>query len=128
MSARHTLTILAVEDLAASKAFYLDAFGWPVTVDVPVYVELALPEGQRLGLYTRDAYAATVGGTVAAIGGAEIGPAEVYLYVDDLEAAIARVSRAGGRPLSPRAPRAWGDEAAYFADPSGHVLVVAQPR
>ena len=27
----------------------------------------------------------------------------------------------------PAAPRDWGDEAAYFADPDGNVLVVARP-
>ncbi len=37
------------------------------------------------------------------------------------------MERAGGRLLSARAARAWGDEAAYFADPEGNVLVVARP-
>jgi len=34
---------------------------------------------------------------------------------------------AGARLLSAAAPRDWGDEAAYFADPDGNVLVVARP-
>ena len=40
--------------------------------------------------------------------------------------AIERLVRAGARELSPLAVRPWGDEAAYFADPSGNVLVVAR--
>lgn len=34
---------------------------------------------------------------------------------------------AGGRPLSPLQPRSWGEEAAWFADPDGNVIAVAQP-
>jgi hypothetical protein len=30
--------------------------------------------------------------------------------------------------LSPLALRDWGDEAAYFSDPDGHVVVVARRR
>jgi len=45
--------------------------------------------------------------------------------VDDLEGTIERLRDAGARPLSPRADRNWGDEAAYFADPDGNVVAVA---
>ncbi len=37
-----------------------------------------------------------------------------------------RVRAAGGREVSPLASRPWGDRAAYFADPDGHVLAVAE--
>ncbi len=37
-----------------------------------------------------------------------------------------RAIAAGARELSPLAPRDWGDEAAYFADPDGNVLAVAR--
>jgi predicted enzyme related to lactoylglutathione lyase len=57
-----------------------------------------------------------------------VGPAELYFHADDAEAVIDRVVGAGGRVLSPLAARDWGDDAAYFADPDGHVLVVARPR
>ena len=59
--ARHVLTILAVRDLAASVAFYRAAFGWPSPVVTPVYVEFALPGGQRLGIYARDGFARNTG-------------------------------------------------------------------
>jgi uncharacterized glyoxalase superfamily protein PhnB len=58
----------------------------------------------------------------------DITSTEIYLYVDDLAAAIVRVEGAGARALSPRAQRAWGEEAAYFADPDGNVVVLAQPN
>ena len=40
---RHILTILAVEDIAASLAFYRAAFGWTPEVDTPVYVGSLTP-------------------------------------------------------------------------------------
>jgi catechol 2,3-dioxygenase-like lactoylglutathione lyase family enzyme len=36
------LIILAVRDLARAVAFYREVFGWPVLVEVPVYVEMDL--------------------------------------------------------------------------------------
>jgi predicted enzyme related to lactoylglutathione lyase len=52
--------------------------------------------------------------------------AEIYLRCDDVEAAVDRLEAAGGRLLSALAPRDWGDDAAYYADPDGNVIVVAR--
>jgi lactoylglutathione lyase len=128
MSARHVLTILAVDDLAALTRFYDDAFAWPVAVAVPVYREYQVPGGQRLGLYQRQHFAHNVGGEVpAATPPGALSTTEVYFHVDDVDAALARLLAAGARLLSTPAPRPWGDLAAYVADPVGTVLVVARP-
>lgn len=127
MSTRHALTILAVEDLQRSVAFYTTAFAWPQTVDAPVYAEFSLPEGMRLGLYQREGFGRNTGQAPARIGLGELAPTELYLYPDDLDEAIPRLEAAGARKLSDRAARDWGDEAAYFADPDGNVLVLARP-
>jgi catechol 2,3-dioxygenase-like lactoylglutathione lyase family enzyme len=126
-SARHVLTILAVHDLARARRFYEEAFAWPRTVEVPVYVEHALPGGSRLGLYERMAFARNTGRPPVPTPPGEIGATELYFHVDDLEAAVARLEAAGARTLSAVAARPWGDDAAYFADPDGNVLVVARP-
>ena len=47
--------------------------------------------------------------------------------LDDLKEVISRLNSAGSTELSALAPRDWGDEAAYFADPDGNVLVVSKP-
>ena len=122
---RHVLTILAVENLARSVAFYGEAFGWPARVEVPVYVELALPDGNGLGLYVKEGFARNVGQVPTLATPERIGGTEIYLRVTDLDAAIRRLEAAGATLLSARAPRDWGDEAAYYADPDGNVLVVA---
>lgn len=124
---RHVLTILAVADLVRSRAFYDAAFGWAVSVDAPVYVEYALPGGMLLGLYARAGFARNTGVAPAAVPEGAVTGTEIYLRVDDLAEAAARLRAAGARLLSPAAPRDWGDEAAYFADPEGNVLVVARP-
>jgi len=125
---RHALTILAVTDLQSCAAFYRAGFGWMQVVDTPVYVELALPGGQRLGLYERNGFGHNTGQVPAQIPSGELAPTELYFYADDLDEAISRLTGAGARELSPLALRDWGDEAAYFADPEGNVLVLARPK
>ncbi|MBI3205356.1 MAG: VOC family protein [Myxococcales bacterium] len=125
MSVRHALTILAVSDLERAKRFYAEAFGWPRTVEVPVYVEHELPGGMRLGLYERVAFGSNTGQVPARIADGALAPTELYFYADDVPAAIARLSAAGARELSALSLRPWGDRAAYFADPDGNVLVIA---
>ena len=121
---RLEIVILAVEDLARATAFYDRAFGWPVLVSAPVYVELDAG-GAHVGLYERTGFGRNVG---------EVPPpgppdtpsrTELYLRVDDLAATIARLEAAGARCTSPRQSRSWGDEAAYFLDPDGNVIAVA---
>jgi len=126
-AAHHTLTILAVEDLERSTTFYRGAFGWPTCVEVPVYVEFELPDGRGLGLYRREGFGRNTGQTPMVVPAGELVGNELYFHVTDLEAAVQRLARAGARELSPIAARDWGDEAAYFADPDGNVIVVARP-
>ena len=124
---QHVLTILAVEDVAASLAFYRAAFGWKPEVETTVCVEFTLAGGRRIGLNEREGFGRNTGQTPAKIPSEEFAPTELYFYTDDLHAAIERIKDAGARELSPLKQRDWGDEAAYFADPSGNVLVLARP-
>ena len=123
----HILTILAVGDREVSLAFYRDAFGWPLRAEVPVYAEFELPDGRGLGVYQREGFGKNTNQAPEVVPEGGISGTEIYLRCDDLPAAIERIRAAGGRELSPLAPRDWGDEAAYFADPDGNVLVLARP-
>lgn len=127
MTVRHVLTILAVEDLARSSRFYTQAFGWPLVVDAPVYVELAAPGGMRLGLYERNGFGRNTGRLPVRVPSGGLSPTELYFHVDDMAQALDGLRHAGARELSPLSLRDWGDEAAYFADPDGNVVVVARP-
>ena len=128
-SPRLDLVILAVTDLPRAVAFWCAALELRPRVQVPVYVELELPGGMALGLYEREGFGRNTGQTPSLAVPGAIQPTELYFRCDDLDAAIARLEHAGARCLSPRAPRDWGDEAAYYADPDGNVVVVARaPR
>jgi catechol 2,3-dioxygenase-like lactoylglutathione lyase family enzyme len=124
--ARHVLTILAVADLPRAVRFYRKAFGWPRAVDTPVYTEFELPDGNRLGLYRREGFGRNVGRLPARVARGAITATELYLRVDDVAAVVRGLRAARVRELSPLAPRDWGDEVAYLADPDGNVLAVAR--
>ncbi len=125
--ARLSLVIVAVADVDRATRFYTDAFAWPVAVSVPVYTELALPDGMRLGLYQRDAFVKNTLRPVAPSLEGHTTATELYFTVDDLEASCAKLTSLGARYLSPISPRPWGDTAAYFEDPDGNVVVIARP-
>ena len=124
---RHVLLVLACDEVTRLRDFYVGVFGWRITVDLPVYVELAVPTGLRVGLYVRPGFARNTGESPAPPPTAGTTSSELYLRVDDVPAALARLVAAGGRLLSPTGPRPWGDEAGYVADPEGNVVAVACP-
>lgn len=127
MRPRHVLTILAVSELSHAARFYERAFALSPQVEVPVYREYELPQGQRLGLYQREAFGRNTGQVPVQVAAGDLSATELYFWVDQLEPWLERLTAAGARLLSAAAPRPWGDEAAYFADPEGNVLVVARP-
>jgi predicted enzyme related to lactoylglutathione lyase len=123
---RHILTIFATDDLPRSVKFYAQAFGWKKIVDVPVYAEFELQGGMRLGLYERKSFALNTGQVPFIIPEGALTPTELYFHSDDLEGDIEKILKAGARQLSELKSRDWGDEAAYFADPDGNVIVLAR--
>lgn len=126
-SPRLVLTLLAVEDLARSVRFYRRAFDWPVAIEVPVMVQFEVPGGGALGVYEKNAFGANTGQVPDLPRPGSLAGTELYFLCDDPAEASARIEAAGARLLSPLAPRPWGDEAAYYADPDGNVLAVARP-
>ena len=124
MSAELAIVIFAVADVARSKAFYLAAFGWEVRVDLPNYVQLELPGKTALSLYERSGFAVNTRSEPIACPEGEITASELYLQVDDLEAASKSLLDAGARLLAAAAPQVWGDTVAYFADPDGNVVSI----
>jgi predicted enzyme related to lactoylglutathione lyase len=120
--------IFAVSDLKRSLDFYESAFDWPRNdrIDFANYVELHPPDGGSLGLYERRGFAAEVGADPVDVPEDRVAPAYLYVRVEDVRATAASLVEAGGRPLTPLTSRAWGEEAAWFADPDGNVVAVAQ--
>lgn len=118
--------ILAVPDIAFAARFYEAAFGWEISVREAHYVEFVLPNGTRLGFYEREGFALHTAQVPLPVPGGQLAPLELYFHADDVDRAVAKLRDAGARQLAPLQLKEWGDEAAYFADPFGNVLVIAR--
>jgi uncharacterized protein len=99
---------LNVGDIARSRAFYGEAFGWTFTDYGPTYCEFQ--DGRLTGGFTTAA-PPKPGGPL------------VVLFADDLEATQSRVQAAGGRIVQPIFAFPGGRRF-HFEDPDGYELAV----
>lgn len=126
---RRSHLILYVADQQCSTALYSRVLEAQPRLFVPGMTEFDLPGGAVLGLMPEAGIARLLGDALPdPAAGAGIPRAELYLVVDDAEAALARAVKAGARELSPVMPRDWGHDAGYALDPDGHVLAFARIR
>ena len=91
-------------DLAATKGFYAEAFGWSFTDYGPEYA--GFDQGLEGGFFQ----------------GGDVPPLPV-LYAKDLEAMVDKVTAAGGKVLRPIFAFPGGRRF-HFADPAGNELAV----
>jgi len=64
------------------------------------------------------------------LAGVEPGPGprhELFVYVEDVDAAVAGVEAAGGSVLRPAADMPWGERVGFVRDPEGNVVSLAAP-
>ena len=116
-----TELILYVADQNRARRFYAALLGLAPSLDVPGMTELDL-DGLTLGLMpTADILALLPG-----IDGGQGQRCELYLRRPDADVILERLTRAGGRLLSPMAPRPWGEVVGYGLDPDGHVIALAR--
>jgi len=52
-------------------------------------------------------------------------PVVIYLYVEDVDATVARALERGGKLVVPVATHFWGDRIGWVQDPSGHMWTIA---
>lgn len=122
---KRTLFVLYVADQARSRNFYAKALARDPELDVPGMTEFALEDGAALGLMPEQGISALLERLPDPASAHGIPRCELYLVVEDPARAHARALDAGGRELSPLAPRDWGHSVSYCADPDGHVLAFA---
>lgn len=119
--------ILYVQDQLRSRDLYRLLLDREPVLDVPGMTEFDLG-GCKLGLMPASGIARIITPALPhPDAGHGVPRCELYLRVDDLDAAIARAMQAGLAVISPAADRDWGDRVAYFADPDGHVIALATP-
>jgi catechol 2,3-dioxygenase-like lactoylglutathione lyase family enzyme len=117
-----------VQDIEASASFYRDLLGFTETFrtpqrGTPVHVELGL-DGFTLGLATIESLRDTHGVT----GGTGPPRAEVVLWSDDVDAAIADLSAKGVKLLSPPHDFAASLRASWIADYEGNPVQIVMRR
>ena len=52
-------------------------------------------------------------------------PVVIYVYVEDVDAAVERATAAGAKILYPVENQFWGDRIGWVMDPAGHVWTIA---
>jgi predicted lactoylglutathione lyase len=121
MEQRISFITLAVEDLEASRRFYLDGLGWTAELHVPGDV-LMIRAGEHLilSLWVQEHFEAEVGGPVRR--GDGIVPITISHNVrteEAVDAILELATAAGADPVVRAQRREWGGYSGYFADPDG---------
>lgn len=122
MEQQISVVTLGVDDLARSRRFYVDGFGWqPVfeNEDILFYQM----NGFVLGTWLRRALEADMGRASAGPGAFCL--AHNVRARDEVQPALVRLAEHGGQILKPAAETFYGGFAGYVADPDGHGWEIA---
>ncbi len=122
-STRINAITLFTEDLAASKAFYQNAFGLPLKYEDPNSAVFDF-EGTFINLLKIPAAHGLI--APAAVGGQSAGARMQFtIGVEDVDATCAELASRGVTLLNGPMNRPWGIRTASFTDPSGHIWELA---
>ena len=126
MDPRVSFITLAVDDLDATRRFYLDGLGWEAELDVPgEVIMIRIGERQILSLWAADGFEQEVGPIRRGPGIAPITLAHNVASRAEVDTVLATARAAGADPVSAGEPRDWGGYTGYFADPDGFRWEVA---
>jgi uncharacterized protein len=125
MTLQVTTIMLAVEDLARSKAFYADGLGCKVEQDYPTFVSINLgEESSSLALYRRDAAAQDAGVPAEGSGFRGVSFHHIVSSRDEVDEVLNQAAAAGAEVVKEPATTGWG-YFGYFSDPDGYLWKVA---
>ena len=103
--------IISVEDLPATRAFY-EQLGFTQTYQFP-------PDGEP-AFVTMERGDSSIGiGAAGAVGGDRFG---FWVYVEDVDTALARLAAAGAPIVAEPADQPWGERVARTRDPDGNLV------
>ncbi len=126
MEPRVSFITLAVPDLEAAQAFYVDGLGWTPALHVPGDV-LMIQVGDKLvlSLWAEPGFESEVGPVRRGEGHPPITLAHNLATREEVDTVLDE-ARAAGAPYVERAvEREWGGYTGYFADPAGFRWEVA---
>jgi predicted lactoylglutathione lyase len=126
MDPRVSFITLAVPDLEAERAFYVDGLDWEPAMWVPDDVlMIKVGDKQLLSLWVEAAFEAEVGAIVRGPGLAPITLAHNLPERDQVDGVIEDARAAGATSVQEAQEREWGGYTGYFADPAGYRWEVA---
>ncbi len=120
MDPRISFVTLAVDDLHATRRFYVDGLGWPTELDVPGEV-IMIRVGERLilSLWAAAEFENEVGQIQRGQGLVPLTLAHTVGSPEEVDAVLEAARAAGADPVNPGEQRDWGGYTGYFADPTG---------
>lgn len=112
-----------VEDMARSRAFYVELLDLPVCMDHGLHLTLA---NQRLSLWQRECAESVIYGQAEAPkpGRPRF---ELYFEAEELNQVVSKLEKQGVPFLNPLAEMPWGQMALRVLDPDGHIVEIAEP-
>jgi lactoylglutathione lyase len=99
---------------------FVEHFRLPGPDGAAGFVSMRREGGAELAVTTED--------TPRMLAGVEPGAGprhELFVYVEDVDQAVAAAEAAGGTVLKPPADMPWGERVGYVADPEGNVVSLA---
>ena len=120
-----TAITLFVDDLAATRAFYLEVFGLPIFFEDEDSAVFRF-DNTMINLLTSSAAVSLV--DPAAVASPDTGSrVQLTLDVENVDATCAELAGHGVALLNGPMDREWGIRTASFRDPGGHIWEIAQP-
>ena len=126
MEPRVSFITLAVPDLEAAFAFYVEGLGWEPAMHVPDDV-LMIRVGDKLllSLWVEAGFEGEVGPIRRGEGTAPITLAHNLPTREEVDAVLEQARAAGASYVGKAVEREWGGYTGYFSDPAGYRWEVA---
>ena len=126
MDQRVSFITLAVRDIGASRAFFVDGLGWESALDVPGEVLMfKVADKVVLSLWDADHFAAEVGGAPSWGGVPPVTLAHNCATKAGVDRVLETARLAGSDQVAEAVEREWGGYSGYFSDPDGFRWEVA---
>jgi catechol 2,3-dioxygenase-like lactoylglutathione lyase family enzyme len=122
MQQQISVITLGIKDLARSKRFYVEGFGWTPVFENPEIVFYQM-NGLMLGTWQDTALAADINSAVAPSGGFTL--AHNVPTREAVQATLDHLARYGGSIRRPADDPPHGGRRGHVADPDGHVWEIA---
>jgi PhnB protein len=124
---RRITPFIVVEGAAEAMAFYAEAFGATERMRIPgpggtiAHAEIEIGDSVVM---VEDA-SPFMGTKAPPAGGSEGSPTGLFLYVEDVDAVMARAEKLGATVKRPAEDQFYGDRDGHIVDPFGHHWTVA---